>query len=210
MRAVLGDSHSGTRSRSLENTALTSNVDHPSTWTCSGEPRTDSQQPPLSPCLAGTQGKTPDPTPIDRDRFQPNRTAHPADPTPKFRRKKFQENSAKSQEKPAVPTSPTIFYLIVTTLSSTNTTLAGVAQSVERVALINSKEINLKVVGSSPTFGYSYHIKLIRAAVLFCFFAGGFGGCGCRRKASLGVAGILVLNTSCFLIQEAGFVEWTF
>ena len=37
-----------------------------------------------------------------------------------------------------------------------NTTLAGVAQSVERVALINSKEINLKVVGSSPTFGYSY------------------------------------------------------
>ena len=31
----------------------------------------------------------------------------------------------------------------------------------------NSKEINLKVVGSSPTFGYSYH-KLIRAAVLFC------------------------------------------
>jgi hypothetical protein len=36
-------------------------------------------------------------------------------------------------------------------------TLAGVAQSVERVALINSKEINLKVVGSSPTFGYSYH-----------------------------------------------------
>ena len=35
-------------------------------------------------------------------------------------------------------------------------TLAGVAQSVERVALINSKEINLKVVGSSPTFGYSY------------------------------------------------------
>jgi hypothetical protein len=39
-------------------------------------------------------------------------------------------------------------------------TLAGVAQSVERVALNNSKEINLKVVGSSPTFGYSYH-KLI-------------------------------------------------
>jgi hypothetical protein len=34
----------------------------------------------------------------------------------------------------------------------------------------NSKEINLKVVGSSPTFGYSYHIKLIRAAVLLLFW----------------------------------------
>ena len=42
------------------------------------------------------------------------------------------------------------------TFSPINQTLAGVAQSVERVALINSKEINLKVVGSSPTFGYSY------------------------------------------------------
>jgi hypothetical protein len=45
-------------------------------------------------------------------------------------------------------------------------TLAGVAQSVERVALINSKEINLKVVGSSPTFGYSYH-KLIMSSCSF-------------------------------------------
>ena len=32
---------------------------------------------------------------------------------------------------------------------------AGVAQSVERVALIVTRD-NLKVVGSSPTFGYSY------------------------------------------------------
>jgi hypothetical protein len=47
-----------------------------------------------------------------------------------------------------VPNAPSLLHQIMT--------LAGVAQSVERVALINSKEINLKVVGSSPTFGYSY------------------------------------------------------
>jgi hypothetical protein len=78
---------------------------------------------------------------------------------------------------------PTVFYLTVTTLSSINTTLAGVAQSVERVALINSKEINLKVVGSSPTFGYSYHTSSIEQ-LFFCSFDGGVwmgglvgGGC---------------------------------
>ena len=37
---------------------------------------------------------------------------------------------------------------------------AGVAQSVERVALINSDIPNLKVAGSSPAFGYSYHKTL--------------------------------------------------
>ncbi|KAM0713618.1 hypothetical protein Q7P37_010580 [Cladosporium fusiforme] len=47
------------------------------------------------------------------------------------------------------------------TPSTKHNTLAGVAQSVERVALINSKEINLKVVGSSPTFGYSYITSLL-------------------------------------------------
>ncbi|SMR54542.1 unnamed protein product [Zymoseptoria tritici ST99CH_3D1] len=35
---------------------------------------------------------------------------------------------------------------------------AGVAQSVERVALMTSVNCNLKVVGSSPTFGYSYTV----------------------------------------------------
>jgi hypothetical protein len=37
---------------------------------------------------------------------------------------------------------------------------------VERVALISAKEINLKVVGSSPTFGYSY----IKAHLSSCPF----------------------------------------
>jgi hypothetical protein len=68
---------------------------------------------------------------------------------------------------------PTVFYLAVTALSSTNSTLAGVAQSVERVALINSKEINLKVVGSSPTFGYSYYRSSVEQ-LFFCSFGGGF------------------------------------
>jgi hypothetical protein len=100
--------------------------------------------------------------------------------------------------------------LTVTTLSSTNTTLAGVAQSVERVALINSKEINLKVVGSSPTFGYSYHIKLIRAAVLFVFWweVGGFDFwsgkdfCGCRLAAVVGGRILLVGKLG---LRDVGF-----
>jgi hypothetical protein len=41
---------------------------------------------------------------------------------------------------------------------------AGVAQSVERVALISSDIPNLKVEGSSPSFGYSY----TAAVILFC------------------------------------------
>jgi hypothetical protein len=43
------------------------------------------------------------------------------------------------KENPDAPQHPTVLYLTVTTLSSTNTTLAGVAQSVERVALITAK-----------------------------------------------------------------------
>ena len=43
---------------------------------------------------------------------------------------------------------------------------AGVAQSVERVALIFSDIPNLKVAGSSPAFGYSYTF----AVISFCFF----------------------------------------
>jgi hypothetical protein len=68
------------------------------------------------------------------------------------------------------------------------------------VALINSKEINLKVVGSSPTFGYSYHIKLIRAAVLFAFwweveglvFLKGREVFGCCSAAAVSVSFLLV------------------
>jgi hypothetical protein len=51
----------------------------------------------------------------------------------------------------------------------------------------NSKEINLKVVGSSPTFGYSYH-KLIRAAVLLSFLddpGSVFLGLGCVWRMNL-------------------------
>jgi hypothetical protein len=42
------------------------------------------------------------------------------------------------------------------------------------VALINSKEINLKVVGSSPTFGYSYHTSSSEQ-LFFCSFTGRSG-----------------------------------
>jgi hypothetical protein len=67
------------------------------------------------------------------------------------------EKSAKFQPKASSPLSITSVVVSIAAHLVINTTLAGVAQSVERVALINSKEINLKVVGSSPTFGYSYH-----------------------------------------------------
>jgi hypothetical protein len=119
-----------------------------------------------------TQGKTPHTNPIPaHPADRSNRTDHHRYPDPKFCRKKSQENSAKSaRESQTPPQRPTVLNLTVTTLSSTNTTLAGVAQSVERVALINSKEINLKVVGSSPTFGYSY-ITSSSEQLFFCFFA---------------------------------------
>ena len=45
---------------------------------------------------------------------------------------------------------------------------AGVAQSVERVALIFSDIPNLKVAGSSPAFGYSY--KQLTVLFVFSFF----------------------------------------
>jgi hypothetical protein len=48
--------------------------------------------------------------------------------------------SRKARKKSAAPpNTPALFYLAVATLSSTNTTLAGVAQSVERVALTTAK-----------------------------------------------------------------------
>jgi hypothetical protein len=65
--------------------------------------------------------------------------------------------------------------MIRTIATSPSTILrAGVAQLVERVALINSKEINLKVVGSSPTFGYSY-ITSSSEQLFFCFLSGCHG-----------------------------------
>jgi hypothetical protein len=112
-------------------------------------------------------------TQVDRPDHPTARTAT-ADPN-QILPEKRQKNSAKSARKKASsPTQPTILNLTVTVLPSTNTTLAGVAQSVERVALINSKEINLKVVGSSPTFGYSYHTSSSEQ-LFFCSFAVCFG-----------------------------------
>jgi hypothetical protein len=143
-------------------------IDHQPGYTSANlEPTLSATTIVASPCRYARQATSPVPTPDDRDRFQSNRTDHP---DPNSGRKKSRKIRPSPQEKPDAPQRPTFMNLTVTTLSSTNTTLAGVAQSVERVALINSKEINLKVVGSSPTFGYSYHIKLIRAAVLFVFW----------------------------------------
>jgi hypothetical protein len=45
---------------------------------------------------------------------------------------------------------------------------AGVAQSVERVALINYDTSNLKVEGSSPSFGYSYKALQLVSFLVIC------------------------------------------
>jgi hypothetical protein len=70
---------------------------------------------------------------------------------------------------------------------------AGVAQSVERVALIFSDIPNLKVAGSSPAFGYSY-IQLI---VLFVFFAP-------RRFVERGCVGEDENSKDFFLVVKPG------
>ena len=122
--------------------------------------------------LANIQHRTNQGT--DRADLSTARTAT-AGPNPNSAGKAPGKLGPSPQEKKASrPTHPTVLYLAVATLSSTNTTLAGVAQSVERVALINSKEINLKVVGSSPTFGYSYHTSSTEQ-LFFYSFSGGVG-----------------------------------
>ena len=149
----------------------------PSAWVCFSQARTNilnnNNHRRLASHTRKTRRQPPDPTPVARSRSIP---IQPHRPPPLSRRQILPEKipgkfGQVRQGKPDAPQHPTIMNLTVTTLSSTNTTLAGVAQSVERVALNNSKEINLKVVGSSPTFGYSY-ITSSTEQLFFCFFAG--------------------------------------
>jgi hypothetical protein len=65
------------------------------------------------------------------------------------------------------PTLPAFFYLATTPLSSTNTTLAGVAQSVERVALITAKRSTSRSWVRAPPSA----IPIIQAHQSGCSFA---------------------------------------
>jgi hypothetical protein len=86
-------------------------------------------------------------------------------------------------------------YMIRSTTTPSSTILrAGVAQLVERVALINSKEINLKVVGSSPTFGYSY-ITSSSEQLFFCLLVV-MSTASCRRCCQV-QPGKLVMLSDC-------------
>jgi hypothetical protein len=93
------------------------------------------------------------------------------------------EKSARSQEESASGPTPIATVLLLFGQASHHQYNPCRGSSIGRACgSYNSKEINLKVVGSSPTFGYSYH-KLIRAAVLLSFLGSlcsfwGWGVCG--------------------------------
>jgi hypothetical protein len=80
---------------------------------------------------------------------------------------KRQENRAEAREKSLQTHSQAFLNLIVTTLSSTNTTLAGVAQSVERVALITAKRSTSRSWVRAPPSA----IPIIQARQSSCSFA---------------------------------------
>jgi hypothetical protein len=103
--------------------------------------------------------------PVDRPDHPTARTAT-ADPN-QILPEKRQENSAKSTRKVSSPTQPTVLNLVVTTLSSTNTTLAGVAQSVERVALTTAKRSTSRSWVRAPPSA----IPIIQAHQSSCSFA---------------------------------------
>jgi hypothetical protein len=176
------DSYSETRSRSLEHLALTSNVISPFKTTpqpgyapATLEPTPNNHHRRLTSLVRARQGTRPD---TNRSRSTPTQpTARPTPLTrPKFCREKTRKIQPSPQEKSAAPT--TSNHLLPHCRSPLiNQYNPCRGSSIGRACgSYNSKEINLKVVGSSPTFGYSYHIKLIRAAVLFAFFAGGLQG----------------------------------
>jgi hypothetical protein len=105
-------------------------------------------------------------TQVDRPDHPTARTAT-ADPN-QILPEKRQKNSAKSARKKASsPTQPTILNLTVTVLPSTNTTLAGVAQSVERVALITVKRSTSRSWVRAPPSA----IPIIQAHQSSCSFA---------------------------------------
>jgi hypothetical protein len=85
----------------------------------------------------------------------------PRSSSAKFHQKKSIKKSA------APPISPTFLNLIATHFSI-NTTLAGVAQSVERVALITAKRSTSRSWVRAPPSAIPIS-KLIRAAVLLLF-----------------------------------------
>ena len=85
------------------------------------------------------------------------------------RPERSQENRPDPRKKSAAPPfTPAFLDLIVATPSSTNTTLAGVAQSVERVALITAKRSTSRSWVRAPPSAIPMS-KLIRAAVLLLF-----------------------------------------
>jgi hypothetical protein len=92
-----------------------------------------------------------------------------SDPRAPLGQEKIQENRAKASERsPSTPVLPAFLFLPPTHLVI-NTTLAGVAQSVERVALITAKRSTSRSWVRAPPSAIPM-LKLIRAAVLFVFF----------------------------------------
>jgi hypothetical protein len=126
-------------------------------------------------------GPTPSSTTVD-DKIMtlPTHNTRPTDRVdhrphgpPPLTRTKFRRKSARKigpsphEKKSAGPTHPTVLNLTVTVLSSTNTTLAGVAQSVERVALTTAKRSTSRSWVRAPPSA----IPIIQAHQSSCSFA---------------------------------------
>ena len=84
-----------------------------------------------------------------------------------------QTSSEKLEKKSAAPPMLPLFMYLVTSHIITNTTLAGVAQSVERVALMTAKRSTSRSWVRAPPSAIPIS-KLSRAAVLFAFCFGRF------------------------------------
>ena len=107
------------------------------------------------------------------------------------RPERSQENRPDPRKKSAAPPfTPAFLDLIVATPSSTNTTLAGVAQSVERVALITAKRSTSRSWVRAPPSAIPI-ISSSSEQLFFCSFGGILIGGDCMflesRRAVVGV-----------------------
>ena len=103
-----------------------------------------------------------------RSPSRPCRRYHRSDPRAPLGRDKSQENRAEAREKSLQP-HPTSLLLPHRHHPFINQYNPCRGSSIGRACgSYNSKEINLKVVGSSPTFGYSYHSSSSEQ-LFFCF-----------------------------------------
>ena len=109
-----------------------------------------------------------------------------------IRPEKSQKNGPNSKEKPAAPPFTPAFLHFSPCHSSINTTLAGVAQSVERVALITAKRSTSRSWVRAPPSAIPI-IQAHQSSCSFAFLSGGGGGWSAAWLAFFGVWGSLLV-----------------